>query len=136
MTTQLDELESFIATWPENSKQCLALFLDLKEYLAALDLTDIEFHSRPGLTYSLRGVHKSQGEKPLFVMVDVIDADPRWLSVCFYGEMVTDPEEKGDYVPGGLLGEDGMCFDVEDGTPELIAYIKQRIAEAYGNANN
>lgn len=136
MTTQMEELESFIATWPENSKECLSLFLDLKEYLLKLDLVDIEFHSRPGLTYSLRGVHKNQKEKPLFVMVDVIDDDPRWLSVCFYGEMVTDPDEKGDYVPGGLLGEDGMCFDVEDATPTLVDYIKQRITEAYENAGH
>lgn len=134
MTTQTEELDLFITTWPENSEECLALFLDLKEYLSALDLADIEFHARPGLTYSLRGVHKTQSKKPLFVMVDVIDADPRWLSVCFYGEMVTDPEEQGDYVPGGLLGEDGMCFDVEDGTPERISYIKERIAEAYEKA--
>jgi hypothetical protein len=38
-------------------------------------------------------------------MVDVIDDDPevRWLSVCFYGEMITDPDEAGELIPEGLL---------------------------------
>lgn len=63
-------------------------------------------------------------------MVDVIEDDPRWLSVCFYEEMVTDPEERGDSVPGGLLGEDGICFDVDAFDETLLSYIKQRITEA------
>ena len=45
-------------------------------------------------------------------MVDIIDDDPadRWLSVCFYDELVDDPKGLGDEVPGGLLGEDAKCF--------------------------
>jgi len=56
---------------------------------------------------------------------------PRWLSVCFYGETVSDPEERGDLVPGGLLGEDGLCFDVENGSDDFIDYLIARINEAY-----
>ena len=67
-------------------------------------------------------------------MIDVIDDEPRWLSICFYGEMVSDPEERGDYVPGGLLGEDGLCFDIESGNEELVSYVIARIDEAYSAA--
>lgn len=63
-------------------------------------------------------------------MVDVIEDTPRWLSVCFYGEMVTDPQDKGDFVPEGLLGEDAVCFDVEQWDEDLVRYIEARIEEA------
>jgi hypothetical protein len=68
-------------------------------------------------------------------MVDVIEDDPRWLSVCFYGEMITDPEEKGDFVPEGLLGEDAVCFDVEERDEKLITYIETRLDEACQSAS-
>ena len=44
----------------------------------------------------------------LFAIIDVIDDDPqaRWLSVCFYGDMITDPEGRGEVIPGGLAGAD------------------------------
>jgi hypothetical protein len=64
-------------------------------------------------------------------MVDVIEDNPRWLSVCFYGEMISDPEEAGDYVPEGLLGEDAVCFDIEAFDAERLAYVMARIDEAY-----
>ena len=66
-------------------------------------------------------------------MVDVIDDDPesRWLSVCFYGDDITDPDELGDLVPQGLLGEDGYCFDVTEHDARIIAYLGDRIGEAY-----
>ena len=69
-------------------------------------------------------------------MVDVIDDDPedRWLSVCFYGEMVTDPQEAGDLVPEGLLGEDGYCFDMYEYDEQEVAYLKERLTEAHSNA--
>ena len=67
-------------------------------------------------------------------MVDVIEDDPRWLSICFYGEMIDDQEEKGDFVPEGLLGEDAVCFDLERRDEKLIRYIEARIDEACRNA--
>jgi hypothetical protein len=44
--------------------------------------------------------------------------------------MITDPEEKGDAVPGGLLGEDAVCFDLEIWDGELISYVGARLTEA------
>jgi hypothetical protein len=67
--------------------------------------------------------------------MDFIDENPRWLSVCFYGDLITDPEEYGDLVPEGLMGEDGYCFDLEENDPDLVKYIGKRLDEAYENAS-
>ena len=91
----------------------------------------MDFIPRPGVTYSLRAAHANQKEKSLFVMVDVIEDDPRWLSVCFYGDMIADPDENGDFVPDGLLGEDAVCFDISAGEDGLIQYGQARMDEAW-----
>jgi hypothetical protein len=80
-------------------------------------------------------VHVNQKSRELFVMVDVIDDSPRWLSICFYGEMIADPEEKGDFVPEGLLGEDAVCFDLEEHDGALMRYIEARMDEACRSAS-
>lgn len=126
-------LEAFIRSWPATSGCCRELFIDLKCYLQDLDNTRLEFHSRPGVTYSLRCARKNSS-LPLFVMVDVIEDEPRWLSICFYDKMVADPEKMGNYVPGGLLGEDGRCFDLVQTTTEQLVYVKERIGEALAAA--
>lgn len=128
-----EELNGFIDSWskdPNNTKNC---FLDLKTHLETLDNVNLNFVARPGITYSLRGAHANQKKRELFVMIDVIDDDPadRWLSVVFYGEMVTDPDETGDDVPEGLMGEDAKCFDLYEGDDQAIEYLKVRIAEAF-----
>jgi len=67
-------------------------------------------------------------------MVDVIEDVSRWLSICFYNDMIVDPEEKGDFVPEGLLGKDAVCFDIEQLDDTFILYIESRLDEAYGKA--
>lgn len=127
------ELKSFLEEWAEDLSNAKTIFTELKELLESLADASIEFIARPGITFSLRASKTTQDKFPLFVMVDVIDDDPsdRWLSVCFYGDNITDPDELGDFVPGGLLGQDGHCFDVEDA--DQIEYIKTRIREAYAS---
>ena len=129
------ELNTFIEEWKatpdKNSNK--ATFLRFKDYLAKKDGVALDFIARPGVTYSLRAAHKAQTDKELFVMVDVIEDVERWLSVCFYGDMITDPEERGDMVPGGLLGEDATCFDLEEQDESLISYIEKRLDEACEN---
>ena len=123
------ELDTFVADWTADPKRVKPLFVALRRQLHALSDATVEFHARPGVTYSMRGVNPAQ-DRPLFALVDVIDdPDGRWLSVCFYEGTVADPDERGEVIPEGLLGEDGYCFDVEDGEPE--AYLIARIAEAY-----
>ncbi|MDP3430517.1 MAG: hypothetical protein Q8R89_09320, partial [Desulfomicrobium sp.] len=96
----------------------------------------LDFKVRPDITYSLRGAHPAQQGRELFVLIDVIDDDPeqRWLSVCFYDEMVTDTQEQGDWVPGGLMGENARCFNVDEADEDLVAYVAERIREAGANA--
>ena len=55
----------------------------------------LTFVGRPGVSYSIRPVHRNQQNRDKFAIVDVIDDDPneRWLSVCFYEDMITDPNQ-------------------------------------------
>ena len=128
------ELKRFIDEWKETPEKNREAFLHLKDHLTSRDGVILDFKPRPGISYSLRASHPNQKERELFVMVDVIEDEPRWLSICFYAEMITDPQEKADMVPGGLLGEDGMCFDLEEWDDELVKYIETRMDEACQNA--
>jgi hypothetical protein len=135
MNTKTEQaLNTFIETWNESSDKNKKTFLHFKEYLNEKEGVVLDFISRPGITYSLRAVHSNQKEKDLFVMIDVIEDVTRWLSICFFGDMITDPEEKGDFVPGGLLGEDAVCFDLEEQDEALVRYIEKRLDEACRNA--
>ena len=129
-------MEKFIDEWEETDTRTKQAFTELLEHLNSLEDTTLDFVPRPGLTYSLRPRHANQKERSLFAMVDVIDDDPkeRWLSVCFYGEMITDPDETGDLVPEGLLGEDACCFDLYEYDLGEMAYIKERLTQAHKNA--
>lgn len=129
-------LEQFFSDWQDNDTRIKQAFGELLAHLKTLDQTKLTFTARPGVSFSLRPGHDRQNKRTLFAMVDVIDDDPdnRWLSVCFYGEMITDPEEFGDLIPGGLLGEDGYCFDLDEYDAGLLAYLKERLTEAHGNA--
>ncbi len=134
MTLKDEELNQFIDNWDLDTNLCKRAFLEIKNHLSAKDDLVLDFISRPGISYSLRAAHATQKERPLFVMVDVIEDDPRWLSICFYGQMITDPREIGDFVPDGLLGEDALCFDLDTYQPEALEYVKVRIDEAHRNA--
>lgn len=129
------ELINFIEDWKETTEEGKAVFLHFKEHLENQEGVSLEFISRPGVTYSLRASHAAQKKRGLFAMVDVIEDSPRWLSVCFYNEMITDPEERGDFVPQGLLGEDAVCFDIEAGDKTLVRYLETRFDEAYRKAS-
>lgn len=131
MTQATDaELKAFIDNWQESPEKNKAIFLSYKEQLQANEHIRLKFIPRPGITYSLRATHIAQKARKLFAMIDVIEDSPRWLSVCFYSDMITDPEEKGDAVPGGLLGEDALCFDLEAWDEKLVNYVGVRINEA------
>lgn len=130
MTQALPELEAFIAGWSDTEENRRA-FLRLRDVLTAKPGTELAFVAREGVTYSLRARHADQKDRSLFVMVDVIEDQPRWLSVCFYDDMAGDPDEAGDHVPGGLLGEDAVCFDVESYDEGILAYVEARIEEAH-----
>jgi len=123
-------VEEFLATWAETPAKNKQGFVRLMERLAATEGLRLEFHPRPGLTYSLRALCPGYA-RPLLLMIDVIEDQPRWLSVCFFADLVNDPEERGAHVPGGLLGEDALCFDLEACTAEALGYVEARIDEAW-----
>lgn len=129
-------LEEFIEGWTEDQLNIRPIFMSLYRRLGAMAGTDVSFQARPGITYSLRAAYQGQAERPLFVMVDVIDDDPRqrWLSVCFYEDMVSDPEAHGDLIPEGLLGDDGYCFDISESDPHMATYVEARVSEAHAAA--
>ncbi len=128
------ELKTFIENWQESSEKSKEIFLRYKKQLESDENVCLEFIPRPGITYSLRATHAAQKTRKLFAIVDVIEDSPRWLSVCFYEEMITNPEERGDTVPGGLLGEDAVCFDLERWDEELVSYVSARLNEACQSA--
>ena len=131
------EIKAFLETWEGKSQQIRDSFVRLKDHLAAKDSLLYTFKARPGVSYSLRVKHMLQQTRELFVIMDVIDDDPdsRWLSVCFYPDMITDPEERGNIIPLGLLGEDGYCFDYDEWDKEFLQYLEERLDEAYIKAS-
>ena len=133
MTSAVSGLAAFLDAWTTDKSGVKPLFASMCRALEAMPDARLEYKGRPGVSHSLRGL--VEGERPLFVLVDVIDDDPqnRWLSVCFYADLVSDPEERGDVVPGGLMGEDARCFDVDE--PEGVEeYMLARLREAYAAA--
>ena len=130
------DLDAFLASWTEDKNAVKPLFFSLYCLLQGLDGAELEYKGRPGVSHSLRALYPGRKDRPLFVLVDIIDDAPeaRWLSICFYADLVTDPEELGDVVPGGLAGEDARCFDVD--APEgMEPFLLERLKEAYGNVS-
>lgn len=131
------------ATWPEGLEEMLAgwnvdpvaarpAFEQFAAWLADVPGVSLSFKARPGVSYSLRARHAAQKARELFVLVDVVDDDPenRWLSVCFYADMVTDPGELGDFVPKGLMGADACCLTLDEDDAGMRDYIAARLREA------
>lgn len=125
-------IEHFLKDWSVDPLHTKSAFAEFWHYLSALPQVECQFKARPEVSYSLRGVHTGNTARPLFVLVDVVDDEPetRWLSVCFYADMVTDPEELGDFVPEGLMGKDACCLNLEESDPAMRAYIMARLHEA------
>ena len=132
----MKQVDVFLENWTDNESKTRKAFIEIYDHLKTFEDTEFDFNERPKVSYSLRPRHTSQKKRSLFAMVDVIDDDPddRWLSVCFYGEMITDPDETGDLVPEGLLGEDGHCFDLYEYDKEEVEYLKARLVQAHQNA--
>ena len=126
------DVRDFLDNWQADPLKVKEAFVVYKDFLVGLSGVSLDFKARPGISYSLRARHEAQRKRELFVLVDVVDDEPesRWLSVCFYADMITDPDEKGDYVPEGLMGEDACCFNLDEDDAAMRAYIAARLAEA------
>jgi len=130
------EIETFIEQWQTSEGAMKDCFLELYHTVCTFAGTSLSFVARPGVSYSLRPRHQQQNDRELFAIIDVIDDEPgaRWLSVCFYGDMITDPEERGEVIPGGLAGSDGYCFDVYEADKAFVSYLMARLNEAWSRA--
>ncbi|SHI66483.1 hypothetical protein ACQ0P8_02895 [Halodesulfovibrio aestuarii] len=135
-TSHREELDALLESWTESEAKTKSAFVDYKNLLLSFEGLSLSFKGRPGVSFSLRAKHEKQTERELFVLVDVVDDDPddRWLSVCFYADMINDADELGDWVPGGLMGEDACCFNLDEDDATMRAYIKDRITDAYNSA--
>jgi hypothetical protein len=129
----LKEIHEFMESWEDSPQGTKRAFLRLQEYVARRNDVIFSFKARPGVSYSLRAYRQVQEQRRLFALVDVIDSDPlnRWLNVCFYDEMISDHEERGELIPLGLLGEDGYCFDLEEWDEVFLDYLEARLDEAH-----
>lgn len=128
-------VDEFITGWKESSLEAKQFFLSVKETVTALADVECSFTARPGVSFSLRPKRAQQSGRSFFAIIDIIDDEPedRWLSVCFYADLITDPEEKGSLIPGGLAEGDGYCFDVFTFEAEELQYITDRLKEAWSN---
>ncbi len=126
-------IDEFISGWQKGRLEMKERLLDFLTFLEGIEGVEFHFVARAGVSYSLRPFRPNQPlDRALFAMIDVIDDEPeeRWLSICFYKDMITDPEKQGEVIPGGLSGEDGYCFDIFEDDAALADYLKQRLAEA------
>ena len=129
------EMMEILDGWQDDQQKIKQSFLKIKNMLLERENTSLDFKSRPGVSYSLRAnfINLDGKKRALFALVDIIDDDPenRWLSICFYVETVSDPENIGNLVPQGIIGEDGYCFDLYEFDESMVSYIEERVDEAY-----
>lgn len=130
--TAAQEIESFLEDWKGDAQPMRDWFRLFYKELSSMEGVSLTFVARPGVSYSIRPAHKNQTKRDKFAIIDVIDDDPneRWLSVCFYEDMITDPNERGELIPGGLSGSDGYCFDMYENDEELGRDLLDRLKEA------
>jgi hypothetical protein len=126
------DIETFLAEWPGADQPLRDVFRLYYQELSAMAGVTLSFTARPGVSYSLRPRRSHRDGREFFAVIDVIDDEPqaRWLSVCFYQDMITDPEGRGQCIPGGLAGDDGYCFDISEATADLTDYLVARLREA------
>ncbi len=138
-TSECSTIDSYLSGWTEDQGGTKTAFIKIIELLEAKEDVSLSFKDRYGICHSLRATRAGQEWRPYFILVDVIDDDPsdRWLSICFYADMIEDPLHLGNLVPEGIKNLDGYCFDLEEGwDDEIIDYLSARIEEAHAKAEN
>ena len=135
VSTGYREVEEFLNGWQEEIPAVKGCFSRLVAGLRILEGVTCTFMARPGMSYSLRPKHYRQQDRNFFMVIDIIDDDPeaRWLSICFYADLINDPDGRGEVIPGGLAGGDGYCFDLFADDEDQMSYLEKRCLEAYGS---
>ena len=132
-------VQAVLAEWPADQEGLARAFEELTRAAAQMTQTVVEVITRLGVSHSFRAAlvdPEGKRVRPVYFLVDVVvsSTDPWFLSVCYYEDEITDPEELGNPVPQGLFQETGYCFDVEDYDPALLGYLRDRLAEAHARA--
>ncbi len=132
MEYMLEDLQKFLNEWTVDPNNVKPLLMSLLEHTERLPEIRVRYKNRPGISHSVRLVNSSLPGGGFFALIDVVNDDPenRWLSVCFYADMVNDYAKKGDYIPGALGGADSICYSVED-PAGFEDYLKEKINEAF-----
>lgn len=128
----MSEARQFLKEWQNDPLGAKPVFAEYMDYLERTPGVEISWLARPGVSYSLRARHENQKDRPLFAVIDVVDDEPenRWISACFFADMVSDPDETGDLAPKGLYDEDALCFNLDEDDPRVARYIFDRVKEA------
>ncbi len=129
-------LRQFLDTWPSDQQGLKDAYVEFVEMVKGLPDTECRFVSRPGISHSFRAnaeEGRTERKRPVFLLMDVVSEKdgPYWLSLCFYGDEIQDPDEEGDAIPQGLFGETGYCFDMDEYDEAKQEYLKTRIEEAH-----
>lgn len=121
--------------WPAGQEEMRDVARELFQTADALPGANWEVVARENISHSLRAVPPEGGERPVWMLFDIIQdpGEPWWLSVCFYADQVEDPDERGDEIPGGLLGSDGYCFDLDQPDSAAAAYIGRVLTGVHHN---
>ena len=108
-----NELATFLETWTTDPNNAKDAFVRFKDFLLTTPDVRFDFKARPGVSYSLRAANAKNDERPLFVLVDVVDDEPeaRWL-----------------------MGKDACCLNLEEDDPAMRDYILARLGEAAASA--
>lgn len=129
-------LNRLVAAWPPMQRPLRQMFVELSDHVRRFPGVEWSLIERRGVSFSFRATLAEPPpgrERPVFFLVDVIvsEADPWWLSVCYYEDEISDPSGEGNAIPRGLFDETGYCFDALDLDDAQLGYLKERIFEAY-----
>jgi len=133
------QLQQLLEQWPAGQAGLRRSLLAYREGVLALPGVKEGLLARPGVSYSLRwdlDPRPAGRQRPLFALADVVSLgqEELMLSVCFYEDEVSDPQELGNAIPQGLFQETGYCFDLDGEDPALVAYCLERAAQAHAAA--
>ena len=71
-----NELATFLENWTTDPNNAKDAFVRFKDFLLTTPDVRFDFKARPGVSYSLRAANAKNDERPLFVLVDVVDDEP------------------------------------------------------------
>lgn len=128
----MTEIKNFIEGWGNESPKVKSMAKSMCDCLCNVPNLEFAYRGRPGISHSLRIGPGSDPDRPFFALIDVIDDEPeaRWLSICMYADLVDDPKDLADPIPGGLDGNDAMCFDLDEDAEDTITYVLDVLVKA------